>query len=232
MNRILTTIFFVLAIFSYNAKSVIYNFSLEKGVKIPYEEIIVYADGISFGSLNSEGSIVLEKFYDDIYLKNENIDSIPCLYSKNKNIYSYSLYLSKKGNDLLMDDLLDGKYISSSKMEEIKKGFDEFSQLIKEGKATAISYEGDMQAMRFFIANNLRYPQEAVEENFQGKVYLLLTIDEKGKVVDVSTIYSPSVVLAKEAMRVAMMLNKFIPAKLNGVKIKQHYVIPMQFKLD
>ncbi len=79
---------------------------------------------------------------------------------------------------------------------------------------------------------NIIYPEDAVKDNIQGRVYTQFVIDKEGDVVNVTTKGAPnSESLQEEAKRIMMKLPKFIPAKIKGNPINVKYTFPITFKL-
>ena len=91
-------------------------------------------------------------------------------------------------------------------------------------------YEGGPKAMKKFIAKNLRYPKEALENKIQGTVYVRFDINRKGKVTDAKVIKGIGYGCDEEAMRLAKLLKFEIP-KNRGVRVVFHKNIQIHFRL-
>ena len=81
------------------------------------------------------------------------------------------------------------------------------------------------------IMENVSYPKEAEENNIQGKVYVLVYINEEGLVDKTKIIKSVDPLLDKAAAD-AVKKVKFTPAKQDGKPVKVEVSIPIVFKLD
>jgi TonB family protein len=86
------------------------------------------------------------------------------------------------------------------------------------------------------LANNLRYPQKALDLRETGTVILALLINENSEVVKIE-VANPEEIsksLAKEAIRVVSVYNgKFVAAKdFNGDSVEAWVYIPVRFKLS
>jgi TonB family protein len=93
-------------------------------------------------------------------------------------------------------------------------------------------FPGGKAALMRFMAQSMRYPVEAIEQNIQGSVWLSVTIDEDGNVTYPTIINSnANALMAKEAIRVARSMPKWQPAMQNGKAIKYSCVFPITFKL-
>lgn len=91
-------------------------------------------------------------------------------------------------------------------------------------------YEGGPRALRAFIGQNLRYPEEALKAKVEGTVVLKYSIDHKGGVVDTKVISGLGYGCDEEAGRLARLL-KFEVPKTRGVKVLFHKDIKIHFRL-
>jgi protein TonB len=95
------------------------------------------------------------------------------------------------------------------------------------------SYPGGPQAMMKYLANNIRYPSLARENNLEGKVVVKFTVDRDGSIKD-------PVVLkdgvgggcADEAIRVIKSMPKWTPGLQRGNPVKVYFTLPVSFKLS
>ncbi len=81
------------------------------------------------------------------------------------------------------------------------------------------------------IMENVSYPEEAKENNIEGKVYVLAYINEEGIVEKTKIIKSVNPLLDKAATD-AVKKVKFSPGKQDGTPVKVEVAIPIIFKLD
>ena len=86
--------------------------------------------------------------------------------------------------------------------------------------------------MNKHVRKHFDYPERAKEDNIQGKVNVLMTIDKFG--VATYRVRGPkgTALLEKEAERIMSKLPKFIPGKQRGRPTAVSYSIPIMFKLD
>jgi protein TonB len=89
----------------------------------------------------------------------------------------------------------------------------------------------DLQCFTKWIAENIRYPEEAAWENVFGKVILEFCVSSKGKVVDIKVLRSIHPSLDKEAVRVIASSPHWTAAKQGGSPVKQKFVIPCSFEI-
>lgn len=83
-----------------------------------------------------------------------------------------------------------------------------------------------------FITKNVVYPQMAIENDIQGKVYVRFIVDAAGKVTDVSIAKASDKLLEQAAIKVVKSFPQFTPGKQRGKSVKVQYVIPVNFKLS
>ena len=96
-------------------------------------------------------------------------------------------------------------------------------------------FPGGEEAQRKFLAENLRYPQEAREKGIEGKVIVKFTLsDETGEIQNPRVVRSVHPALDAEALRLVKAMPRWTVAKdpdkgkLKSVEIE----MPIEFKLD
>lgn len=90
---------------------------------------------------------------------------------------------------------------------------------------------GDL-ALRKYIAQNVKYPNIARENDIQGKVYVRFVVTEKGAVENVQIARGVDPLLDKEAIRVVESLPNWQPGEQGGKKVKVWYTVPINFQLQ
>jgi TonB family protein len=93
-------------------------------------------------------------------------------------------------------------------------------------------FPGGDAALLKYIAENTRYPEEALKKNTQGKVILRFCVTSKGGVEQISVIKSADPLLDQEAVRVTSTLPKFTPGRQGGKNVPVWYMIPVTFTLQ
>jgi periplasmic protein TonB len=91
-------------------------------------------------------------------------------------------------------------------------------------------YPGGKAAWERFLKRNLRYPQEAMDNEIQGTVLVQFVVDREGNVSDVKAIAGPQE-LRQEAIRVIMKSGKWTAAIQNGNKVPSYKKQPIGFAL-
>lgn len=92
-------------------------------------------------------------------------------------------------------------------------------------------YPGGPTAWQRFLNRNLRYPQEAIDNEIQGAVVVQFIVDKEGNVSDVEAVSGPPE-LRIEAVRVIKKSGKWTPAVQNGRKVKSYKKQPIGFRLN
>ena len=92
--------------------------------------------------------------------------------------------------------------------------------------------EGDQNAFRKWIQQNLRYPEIAAENGISGRVFVQFVVNTKGKVVDARVIRGVDPALDKEALRVVNSSPKWQPGKQRGKPVKVQFTFPVVFVLQ
>lgn len=94
-------------------------------------------------------------------------------------------------------------------------------------------FPGGQPALDKFIADNVVYPEEALEQGIEGTVTVNFSIDKLGM------IYTPHIVSPKigyglevAAMKVINKMPLWTPGRIKGKNAKTNYTLPIQFQLD
>lgn len=82
-----------------------------------------------------------------------------------------------------------------------------------------------------FVAENLKYPQEAIDNQISGKVIVRFVVDKSGHVRDVLVLRSAYPVLDREAVRVISASPAWTPGDNSGIPVSVIYTIPVNFTL-
>lgn len=94
-------------------------------------------------------------------------------------------------------------------------------------------FPGGSAAWLRYLNKNLRYPDDAVNNEIQGTVVVQFIVDKEGNVSDVQAISGPDQGgLRDEAVRVIKKSGKWTPAIQNGRQVKSYKKQPIVFKLE
>ncbi|MFL5748595.1 MAG: energy transducer TonB [Niastella sp.] len=92
-------------------------------------------------------------------------------------------------------------------------------------------YPGGFSAWKRFLERNLRFSQEAMDNQIQGTVVVQFIVDRDGNVSDVQAVSGPPEHYA-EAVRVIKKSGKWTPAIQNGRQVKSIKKQPIIFRLE
>ena len=93
-------------------------------------------------------------------------------------------------------------------------------------------YPGGISAMMAFIGENIKYPKDAEDAQFEGRVLCTFIINKRGKVTDVKVVESGGMQsLDDEAVRVVSMMPNWKPGRDKGKPVNVIFTIPIQFRL-
>ena len=90
---------------------------------------------------------------------------------------------------------------------------------------------GDME-LRKYIANNIKYPEEAQKNGIQGKVYVSFVVGKDGYVKNARIARGVAPSLDEEALRVVNNLPEWKPGKQRGIAVNVQYTVPINFLLQ
>ena len=90
---------------------------------------------------------------------------------------------------------------------------------------------GEAELMKY-VANHIKYPTMAAENNIQGRVVVKFVVKKDGSVGEVQVLRGKDPDLDKEAVRVVRTLPKFIPGKMNGQAVSVWFTLPINFMLQ
>lgn len=93
------------------------------------------------------------------------------------------------------------------------------------------SYPGDMEAFYKFLAQQMHYPKEALENGIEGRVVVSFVVEEDGRLTHFEAVSSPSPLLSNEAIRIMRQMPRWNPAKRMGRNVRCQYNVPVMFRL-
>jgi len=92
--------------------------------------------------------------------------------------------------------------------------------------------DNDANEFSKWVSEQVKYPQEAIDQNIQGKVVLQFTVNKEGQVEDVQVVRGVSEALDAEAVRVVSSSPKWEPGSQNGTPVNVKYTFPVLFRLN
>ena len=89
---------------------------------------------------------------------------------------------------------------------------------------------GNMKAAAF-ITENIKYPEDAVSNGVQGRVYVKFVVEKDGSISDVEVVRSVHPLLDAEAVHVVKLMPKWKPAENRGMPVRSVYTLPLSFRI-
>jgi len=112
--------------------------------------------------------------------------------------------------------------------EEPKAPEDEVFTVVEEMP----EYPGGIQEMMNFLANNIRYPEQARREEKQGNVFVNFVIEKDGAVSNVTILRGIGAGCDEEAKRVVELMPKWKPGYQRGQAVRVSFNLPVKFTLE
>jgi TonB family protein len=92
-------------------------------------------------------------------------------------------------------------------------------------------FPGGNNELMKYLTSSIKYPAEAVESAFQGRVVVSFIVNKDGSISDIKVLRGVASALDKEAIRVVSAMPKWIPGKMKGEAVRVKYTLPVTFKL-
>lgn len=108
------------------------------------------------------------------------------------------------------------------------------SKGVKAGFGVSVSqvqpeYPGGTDSLYYFLNKNLQYPQEAMLNGIQGKVWLGFVVDKEGKIKDERILKSVDESIDNEALRLLRLMPLWKPGTVNNEPSEVQYILPIEF---
>ncbi len=86
-------------------------------------------------------------------------------------------------------------------------------------------------SLRKYIVREIQYPFLAVEQGYEGLVFVQFVVKSDGGIANARIIKGANVELNREALRVVNSMPKWIPGEQSAKKVDVNYTIPIRFSL-
>ena len=93
-------------------------------------------------------------------------------------------------------------------------------------------YPGGEKAMMQFVADNVKYPQDAIDKEISGRVLVSFVVEKDGSIGDVKVVKGIGGGCDEEAVRVVNTMPKWKPGMDKGKPVRVSYMMPITFKLQ
>lgn len=93
-------------------------------------------------------------------------------------------------------------------------------------------FPGGMKELLKFLQDNLKYPENAMKNNVQGRVIVQFVVEKDGTLTEFKVARSVDPDLDAEALRVLQTMPKWKPGMQKGQAVRVKYTLPVSFKLQ
>ncbi|UIR56806.1 energy transducer TonB [Sphingobacterium sp. SRCM116780] len=93
-------------------------------------------------------------------------------------------------------------------------------------------YPGGLNAFRTYIANNIKYPKEAQENNVSGTIVVKFFVEVDGSVTNILLERKLGYGCDEEVMRVLKKMPKWKPGQLEGKPVRTIFRFPISFSSE
>ncbi|MBR5695292.1 MAG: energy transducer TonB [Paludibacteraceae bacterium] len=93
-------------------------------------------------------------------------------------------------------------------------------------------FPGGQEKLKEYLSKNLSYPQIAMDEGIEGKVFVKFVVSSKGTIKDVKVIRSVDPALDQEAIRVVTSMPNWTPAEQHNKPCASYFTLPVNFVLN
>ena len=91
-------------------------------------------------------------------------------------------------------------------------------------------FPGGINKARQFLADNIQYPDEAVENGVNGTLQVKFTIELDGSISNIEVVKKLGYGCDEEVIRVLKRMPKWTPAKLKGQFVRSYFTMPVSFR--
>lgn len=93
-------------------------------------------------------------------------------------------------------------------------------------------FPGGMKELLKFLQDNLKYPENAMKNNVQGRVIVQFVVEKNGTLTEFKVARSVDPDLDAEALRVLQTMPKWKPGMQRGKIVRVKFTVPVSFKLQ
>jgi len=90
-------------------------------------------------------------------------------------------------------------------------------------------FPGGVDAMRQFLINNIRFPEEARNAGIQGTVFVTFVVERNGRISNVGLLRGIGGGADEEAIRVVSMMPRWSPGTQDGRPVRVQFTMPIRF---
>ena len=120
---------------------------------------------------------------------------------------------------------IEAQHVEIEEEEEVAE--EEIFQVVENDP----EFPGGVEAMYKYLAQNIKYPQLARENNITGKVWVTFVVEKDGSVTNVTVVRDIGGGCGAEAVRIVKSMPKWTPGKQRGKNVRVQYRLPVNFSL-
>jgi protein TonB len=216
------------------------SISILGGVAFCVLLIAAFSISMEKGNAADEGIIVIIDTFDPIIPDPVKPDIKPPAELTNTIKNLAPVVTSDTSANLTLPDITDNlvKTIQDGDIKDTTGYIPETDPVVPEVKDPYIfveempEYPGGVSELMKFISENISYPQDAINNNIQGRVILKFVVNTDGSIDRIHILRGIDNSLDTEAIRVVSSLPKFKPGKQNGVPVPVWFSLPVLFRLQ
>jgi|GEM_PF-1999751 len=103
------------------------------------------------------------------------------------------------------------------------------NNLIEVNEATIANFPGGDEALHAFLLKNIKYPYNAIESPYSGKIEVELVIEKKGEVGSFIIYHNPNSAISNEIKRVIKLMPKWQAATKNNQPVVSKVTVYFPF---
>lgn len=134
-------------------------------------------------------------------------------------------------DEVLDEDVTDGfvESFAPSPIEgEVEDPENDVYQIVQEMP----KFPGGDKELFQFVADHIKYPEEAKKAGTEGRVYVGFIVEPDGSLSDFKVLRGIGHGCDEEALRIVESMPKWQPGTQRGKAVRVQYLIPVNFKLD
>jgi len=93
-------------------------------------------------------------------------------------------------------------------------------------------FPGGQDELDSYLSKNLHYPESAVRDKVEGKVYVKFVVDSLGNITDVTIAKVVRNDLDEVAMKVVKEMPRWTPAFQGGKPVRVQFILPINFAIN
>lgn len=93
-------------------------------------------------------------------------------------------------------------------------------------------YPNGLNGIYEHVSKTIKYPSTARQLGIEGRVIVSYIVEVDGTIKEIKFIQRAHPALNKEAIRILLTMDRWIPGYANGKPVRMEYVLPIKFTLE